>query len=1111
MRSTPRFAPPYPIRALAILALCLLAWPYALGSGGVVAAEAGTEPAPRPAPATDSEPNGEPDGGPEDAAKGQEDQEDPHPDRVAKEVRFLLHEAMSLPAWLAAGPFPEPLAALETENPGATEGAAIGNRRWRYLNAGREQLVDLRGLERSETAGVARYDSREGAADPATDGGGIAAPRFGEKRYYYAITELEAGQGMRLSIAANSTGTLTLWLDGAKVLTQTPRADGGREPGRAMAMPGDGRMRLLVRLEDPGPSPAFVVDVDGALLRNFLRLRPFDLKRQAALIRPFLATGVEPRWLKEQDRLRFTLGLEHGTPLPEGPTLQVLVEGHDRDGRFFETRTPRRKVASIHQRSMSVSAPLERRPRGLRNVIRARLVAEDVAFATVETHLFDHQALGRRLRAFADRVLALRRAGRDAALPRLRMEQIELLLQDRLRYTYAFGQRIVGLLEEAEGELAALEAGRDPLAGRVGVQEGGYVSAADGSPQPYRYYIPTPPAGGWSTDNPMPLVVLLHGYVPSYTKLDWLRVSPALAASLEEVGCCMLIPFGRSNTDFLSIGEEDVLRAIEEMRGRWPIDPTRIYLAGYSMGGSGVWTLLSHYPDRFAAAYLWSGRTDYFHWHAETIRAAGLARETYPPYKRILIETDNPFDLAATLRSIPIRAVHPLDDPLVKPGHTARILEKLAPPRGRMEIGPAPEGYGHFFFANELNTPAPYRWLLQHRLSQPDTVTHVTYTPKYGRKFWLDIAMLDIWGKPAHVEATLDRAAKRVTLAACENVAALVLRDPTGRVRFDETWRIVLPNGEDRAWRPGLFAAAPTTPGEATTGEATEAEAAEAKGSPAKDGPSKAADPNKEQAAASAEAPAGGMIRSESLRRRLSAAKGAVLPLKRGRLCGPVKEAFNRPFLLVVGTGGDDADRRRNQANAQRFETEWEAFAKGKPQRVADTSLTATEWATMNLVCFGTPATHRYLAALPEGYLPFRFLKDGYGVGAPVGRKGSGLEVRLDDPATPGQLGFVGIYPKPTLTQAAVTGGTGYLVIIDGLYYGQRLPINHKWDLAPDFVIFGPEADTYDGVNRARIAGFFDSAWRFDRATTWVQTERPTPAAVTLPKKSTPAESTTTH
>jgi len=43
----------------------------------------------------------------------------------------------------------------------------------------------------------------------------------------------------------------------------------------------------------------------------------------------------------------------------------------------------------------------------------------------------------------------------------------------------------------------------------------------------------------------------------------------------------------------------DILAAVQK---EFSIDPDRIYLAGQSMGGLGVWALLQAQPDRWAAA-----------------------------------------------------------------------------------------------------------------------------------------------------------------------------------------------------------------------------------------------------------------------------------------------------------------------------------------------------------------------------------------------------------------------------------------------------------------------------------------------------------------------------
>ena len=39
----------------------------------------------------------------------------------------------------------------------------------------------------------------------------------------------------------------------------------------------------------------------------------------------------------------------------------------------------------------------------------------------------------------------------------------------------------------------------------------------------------------------------------------------------------------------------------QDVKAKYPIDPDRIVLYGFSMGGAGAWSIGSHYPDLWAA------------------------------------------------------------------------------------------------------------------------------------------------------------------------------------------------------------------------------------------------------------------------------------------------------------------------------------------------------------------------------------------------------------------------------------------------------------------------------------------------------------------------------
>lgn len=52
------------------------------------------------------------------------------------------------------------------------------------------------------------------------------------------------------------------------------------------------------------------------------------------------------------------------------------------------------------------------------------------------------------------------------------------------------------------------------------------------------------------------------------------------------------------------------LQLVGALENDYPIDKSRIYLTGLSMGGFGIWDILSRYPDRFAAAVIVCGGGD---------------------------------------------------------------------------------------------------------------------------------------------------------------------------------------------------------------------------------------------------------------------------------------------------------------------------------------------------------------------------------------------------------------------------------------------------------------------------------------------------------------------
>lgn len=73
----------------------------------------------------------------------------------------------------------------------------------------------------------------------------------------------------------------------------------------------------------------------------------------------------------------------------------------------------------------------------------------------------------------------------------------------------------------------------------------------------------------------------------------------------------LAMPSGLGNSLYVEAAEDEVMRAIDEVKSVVAIDPTRISLWGASMGGAGATTIGFHRPDRFASVTSYFGDSKY--------------------------------------------------------------------------------------------------------------------------------------------------------------------------------------------------------------------------------------------------------------------------------------------------------------------------------------------------------------------------------------------------------------------------------------------------------------------------------------------------------------------
>ncbi len=279
-------------------------------------------------------------------------------------------------------------------------------------------------------------------------------------------------------------------------------------------------------------------------------------------------------------------------------------------------------------------------------------------------------------------------------------------------------------LNHARLSLAAIRKDR-PVPLVKGQREEGYYSGIDGSYQPYVRYLPRAYKKGRS----LPLLIYLHGYSPYLNLVNWQGIPASLIALAEKKGYLIAAPFGRSNTDYQGIGEQDVLAVIREMKRRYGADGRRLILAGSSMGATGAWSLSARHPGLFAGALMISGRGDYYFWHQ-------LERSQVPAWKQTLIDADFAGSQVTNLCALPIFCAHGALDDVVPVEEARYITSAVGAVNPGLVYVEVPEGDHNIW--DPILKSRPFRdWLATCRRKEPGRPT-----PRAGRPLGIKGAFL---------------------------------------------------------------------------------------------------------------------------------------------------------------------------------------------------------------------------------------------------------------------------------------------------------------------------------------------------------------------------------
>lgn len=475
------------------------------------------------------------------------------------------------------------------------------------------------------------------------------------------------------------------------------------------------------------------------------------------------------------------------------------------------------------------------------------------------------------------------------------VKAIEFALHHGEFYQEKDAEKALRVLELSEERWEQMTAGQTPWARQRGRVVRGFRSHVDDSFQPYGLVIPD----DVDFDRPVPLYVWLHGRGDKQTDLHFIHDRLQSDGQIKPPGAIVLHPFGRHCLGFKSAGETDVREAIEHVQSQYRIDPDRIVLMGFSMGGAGAWHVGAHDTDRFVAISPGAG-------FAETARYTNLTPDKFPPlYEQKLWGVYDVPDYVRNLFNRPVIAYSGENDKQIQ---AARIMEEAFRENGRELthlIGP---GMGHKYHPDTLKEIMKRlaAAVEQGRPSNPRQVTLQTRTLRYNHMDWVEALGLEQHWADSRIDAEIT--GERQLRVRTKNVSALKLAP----------WP-KMANVEVEV--DGTRLTAPTN------------------------------------AAASLTLHRRGdwkVVSEEEPIRGLS---------KRPGLQGPIDDAFLEPFLVVLpgSSAAAGASQPWLDAELNRFRERWRGVFRGELRIKSAKDVTPQDIERFHLVVWGTPATNSIL------------------------------------------------------------------------------------------------------------------------------------------------------
>jgi hypothetical protein len=484
------------------------------------------------------------------------------------------------------------------------------------------------------------------------------------------------------------------------------------------------------------------------------------------------------------------------------------------------------------------------------------------------------------------------------------------------------------LLQQGMERAQALREGHAPWTTATGLVARGYVSRIDGSVQPYGLVVPAT----YHPDSPYKhrLDIWFHGRGETLSEVNFINERQHSYGEFAPADTFVLHPYGRFCNANRFAGEVDTLEAMEHVKSHYAIDPDRIAVRGFSMGGAACWQFGTHYAGDWAAVAPGAGFSE----TADFLKVFQNEKVKPTWYEQKLWHLYDSIDYAVNLFNVPLVAYSgELDGQKQAADFMSAALAKEGITMTHI-IGPKAH---HFYEAGAKREVARRidSIMAYPRETIPAHVRFTTWTLRYNRMLWVTVDGLDHHWERARVDAEIvDPSTVKVKT---QNVDALSLLMPSGRCPLDNTHapKVVI-NGQ------------------------------------------------------SVSAPAPESDRSWTAHFRLSGGRWAVATSeedstlrKRHGLQGPIDDAFFDSFIMVTpsGTPMNPTVGAWAAGEQEHAITHWRRQFRGEARVKRDTEITDADIADSNLVLWGDPSSNAVLKRIADK-LPLRWDSAGLHVGS---------------------------------------------------------------------------------------------------------------------------------